>query len=201
MYPPKYYLEYDKTHLHTLIEQNPLATVLTQDLGSFPDISHIPFHLNESNSYLIGHVSNQHPLARKLKENKEENICLIFHGPDTYISPNYSEQQVVPTWNYQKVHIKGKAVEIVDNTQKYHQMCLTTQHFEQGQATPWSLDLTPDIAISQMLKAITIFKVSIDEFTGIFKMSQNKPDIVRKQIATQLALKNDNEFAQKMSNG
>ena len=33
----------------------------------------------------------------------------MFQGPHSYISSSWYENEEVPTWNYQAVHIYGKA--------------------------------------------------------------------------------------------
>jgi len=203
MYPPKHYQTHseDKTEqakLIELIQNNPLATLIINIEGELPHISHIPFHFDDKQTYLIGHTSNPHPLAKKLKLNQVENITLIFHGEDGYISPNYSDAQPVPTWNYSKVQITGEAKAIIDNSEKYIQMDLTTQYFEKDQIEPWLLDSAPSKSIEQMLKAITVFKVSITEFNGQFKLSQNKSAEVKQQISEQLKLNGNKKLAEQM---
>jgi len=203
MYPPKHYQtnSEDKTEQAKLIElinNNPLATLIINSEGKLPHVSHIPFHYDEQQTSLVGHTSNQHPLAKILKQNKIEDIILIFHGEQGYISPNYSEAQPVPTWNYSKVQITGEAKIITDSNKKYKQMDITTQYFEKEQAQPWLLDSAPSKAIEQMLKAITVFTVSINELNGQFKLSQNKPTAVKQQISDQMKLKGNKKLAEQM---
>ena len=38
-----------------------------------------------------------------------EDVLVIFQGPHSYISSSWYEHAEVPTWNYQAVHIYGKA--------------------------------------------------------------------------------------------
>ena len=203
MYPPKHYQtnSEDKTEqakLIDLVNNNPLATLIIKIEGKLPHFSHIPFHYDEQQTSLVGHTSNQHPLAKRLKQNQVEDIVLIFHGEQGYISPNYSEAQPVPTWNYSKVQITGEAKAITDMSEKYKQMDITTQYFEKEQTEPWLLDSAPSKAIEQMLKAITIFKISIDEINGQFKLSQNKSTAVKQQISNQLKLKGNQKLAEQM---
>jgi len=178
---------------------------------------------------LIAHVSNKHVLSQQLKTTKNNmnapKITLIFHGEDDYISPNdvsseHSSMQKVPTWNYAKVHISGHVTEITDSDEKHQQMAISTDYFEQikvDQALtspekniPWSLAplstisnnsklTSDDIAIKQMLKAITIFKLTINSIEGHFKLSQNKPKALKAQIAEQVARRKKNELAKQIS--
>jgi len=201
MYPPKHYQIQDKNEhikLIELIQNKPLATLVINIAGEPPHISHIPFHFNEQQSELIGHTSNQHPLAKQLKLNQMQDISLIFHGEEGYISPNYSQGQPVPTWNYAKVLVRGEAKAVTDNDEKYKQMDKTTQYFERDQEKPWVLDSTPNKAIIQMLNAITIFKITITEISGQFKLSQNKSTSIKQEISEALHLKGNKTLAKQM---
>ena len=164
------------TYALTIIEQHPLATLVFIDANNNPHISHIPFHLSADERYLIGHVSNHHPLAKRFKaisgDKGEVNLNLVFHGESRYMSPNDvascdRKPQTVPTWHYSNTHVVGEAVEIVDRTDKYQQMVLTSAYFEQNQATPWTMDKVSSTAVSHMLNAITVFKVLITELKDI----------------------------------
>ncbi len=187
------------------------------------------------------HVSNKHPLAIELtreaiptsntltqgeQDKKYIEIELIFHGEDSYISPNdvdpqYSAMQKVPTWNYSKVHVKGFLTLVNYSDEKHHQMNETTQYFEQmitRQVTDiidenvqgngadvklkqsWSLNQAPTLAIEQMLKAITVFTVTITDIEGRFKLSQNKPKHIREQLAQQVAQRNKKQLAKQLIN-
>jgi len=202
MYPPKYFqtTEEENHKLSTLINDYPLATLLVNTEETLPHISHIPFHFAEygsstetENKVLIAHVSNQHPLAEKLLTQDGVLLSLVFHGEQAYISPHCHDNantnttgQVVPTWNYAKVHVTGTATPIIEPEQKYQQMKISSQHFERDQEVPWQLTELSDKKIRQMLTAITFFKVSIDTFEGRFKLSQNKTERVKKRIAEKL---------------
>ena len=169
MYPAEHFINTkQQLALFEVIEQSPLATLLFFDNNNELDISHIPFHFTDSTIVkmkenesellighpLMGHVSNQHPLAKHLKaaanngddydnrggykDNAEgkKNITLIFHGEDDYISPNdvsaeHSSMQKVPTWNYAKVHVSGQVTEVTDLDEKYQHMLISSDHFEQ----------------------------------------------------------------------
>lgn len=220
MYPPKYFKtsKEERHKLNTLINDNPLATLLVNNNESLPLISHIPFHFSECDAWaetetemktLIAHVSNQHPLAEKLLTQNDVQVGLIFHGEHGYISPhchaNVDEStnadiggQLVPTWNYAKVHVTGFANAIVSPEKKYQQMLISSQYFEREQKQPWKLTQMSDKKVRQMLTAITFFKVSISTFEGHFKLSQNKPKQVKNRIAAQLTQQGKASLAQQI---
>jgi len=159
-----------------IIKQHPLVTLVFIDADNISHISHIPFHLSADERYLIGHVSNHHPLAKNLKEISYDtggvNLNLVFHGESRYMSPNDvaacdRKPQTVPTWHYSNTHVACMAVEILDRTDKYQQMVLTSAYFEKNKATPWTMDKVSRTAVSHMLNAITVFKVLISELKEV----------------------------------
>jgi len=204
MYPPKYFQtsEEESHKVNALIANNPLATLLVNTDEPLPHISHIPFHFADcdfatetQSKVLIAHVSNQHPLAEKLLTQKNVHVGLVFHGEQGYISPHCHDNadnventngQVVPTWNYAKVHVTGLVNIIKTPEQKYQQMLISSQYFEREQKEPWQLNQLSNKKVQQMLKAITFFKVTIDTFEGRFKLSQNKPTQVKNRITERL---------------
>ncbi len=215
MYPPKHFKknEDENYKLSAVINDNPLATLLININEPLPHISHIPFHFSEcesscdssseiENQVLIAHVSNHHPLAKKLLTQELVQVGLVFHGEQGYISPHCHDDvldhmngQVVPTWNYAKVHVTGIATGILTPEKKYQQMKISSQHFEREQETPWKLTEVSDKKIRQMLTAITFFEVSINTIKGNFKLSQNKPEQVKKLIAEKLVKKDKAKLA------
>ncbi|MBU2892740.1 FMN-binding negative transcriptional regulator [Colwellia sp. D2M02] len=215
----------EQNPLATLIVQQTLSTevvksTVTNALTNKPlHISHIPCHFkqikdqedHQKNKQLITHVSNQHPLAKMLmanrdsKQNDIDNICvnLVFHGEQGYISPNDLTAQnrgahKVPTWNYCKVQLTAVATEVADEAQKYHLMSQTSQYFERNSDNPWLITDVPVSAIKQMLKAITFIELTITMIEGNFKLSQNKPNVITKQLAQQLIVKNNAPLAKQM---
>ena len=206
MYPPKYFhTNEDESHkLSAVINENPLATLLINIGEPLPHISHIPFHISDfepkcglsteaENHVLIAHVSNHHPLAKKLLTKEQVQVSLVFHGEQGYISPHCHDNvqsningQNLPTWNYTKVHVTGSVRSILEPKKKYQQMKISSQYFEREQEHPWQLTEVSDKKIRQMLTAITFFEVSITSIKGNFKLSQNKPAQVKMKIAEKL---------------
>jgi len=207
MYPAKHFqINVDKSNkLDAVINDYPLATLLINTNVTLPHISHVPFHfaggdapLESNDKTLIAHVSNRHPLAEKLLADEHVPLNLVFHGEQSYISPHCHDNiagQVVPTWNYVKVHVTGVAKPILSPEEKFRQMTLSSQHFEREQDKPWKIAELSDKKIKQMLTAITFFKVIISKIEGNYKLSQNKSEQVKKRIAEQLLEKGKAELA------
>ncbi|KGJ93429.1 FMN-binding negative transcriptional regulator [Colwellia psychrerythraea] len=219
MYPAKHYQASKEniSHYHDIIENNPLATLLFNHKSEI-DVSHIPCHFSLKTSSstihelerntLTAHVSNHHPLAEVLKHSSTVALQLIFHGEDAYISPRdvakqHNQAQSVPTWNYAKVHVSGIAREIKNSDEKYRYMAASTAYFEHrlgsnNRTKPWSIEEAPAIAIQKMLNAITVFDITITHLEGRFKLSQNKPKAVQKELAEQLTTRGAQDLGQLM---
>jgi transcriptional regulator len=231
IYPAKHY-QSDVKQLDTyyrIIEDNPLATLIFTENNNI-EISHIPCHFaneilerkrktsangvknNTTKTKLMAHVSNHHPLAKKLQQSTGVSISLVFHGDDAYVSPNdVSEQnrqaQMVPTWNYAKVHIGATAIEITDNNEKHMHMAQTSDYFEykkcrhiedQESNKYWALSDAPNTAVKHMLDAITVFIVQVNNIEGILKLSQNKSIQVKEEIAKKLTMRGTAALGQLM---
>lgn len=231
-YPAAHFIDNnEQLALLEIIQKNPLASLIFLDSHHKMHISHIPFYYPNSEKVkqnnhqiadgkLLAHVSNNHPLAKQVKTDNsaqsKTKITLIFHGEDDYISPNdvsieLRAMQKVPTWNYSKVHVVGQLTEVEKLDDKYQQLLLMSDYFEQqkeqqrltsaanniawsladsfGQSSPERLNQI-DESLKYMLKAITAFTFTIDKIEGHFKLSQNKNTAVRRQIAEQVALRN-----------
>jgi len=213
-YPAKHYqsCEEQLNNYYRIVEDNPLATLI-MNTNTDVEISHIPCHFaNKNKTSIMAHVSNNHPLAKKLQQSPKVVINLVFHGEDAYVSPNdvsidNSRAQMVPTWNYAKVHITGSAAEVKDSNEKYNHMMQTSDYFECSQRSPlpgqennkyWAISDAPDTAIKHMLNAITVFTVQVDNIEGRFKLSQNKSKPVKEQIAKKITVRGNSALGQLM---
>ena len=78
-------------------------------------------------------------------------------------------------------------------------MKISSQHFEREQKKPWELTEVSDKKIRQMLTAITFFRLHITTFEGHFKLSQNKPEQVKKIIAEKLVQHGKDKLATYLS--
>ncbi|MDT4859670.1 Protease synthase and sporulation protein PAI 2 [compost metagenome] len=179
MYIPKAFAEDDLGTLHDLIEQTPLVTLISHGRAGL-QASHLPLLLKRDEGRfgtLYGHFARANPQWRELAEGGE--ALLIFQGAEGYVSPNFypskaEHGKVVPTWNYQAVHVYGCA-ELFDERERLLALvsCLSERH-EQGRAQPWAVSDAPADYIDSMLRAIVGFALPIARIEGKFKLSQNK---------------------------
>jgi len=104
----------------------------------------------------------------------------VFHGVDGYISPSgYASKletgKVVPTWNYEVVHVQGKVRAIDDPAALLEVLQALTQTHEATQPAPWRIADAPPDYIERMLQAIVGIEIDIERMVGKAKLSQNQP--------------------------
>jgi transcriptional regulator len=179
MYIPKMYEENRVPVLHEFLESNPFASLITMTAsGLFA--SHIPMVLERDGSELGRlkcHVSRANHQWKEFS--REIEALAIFKGADHYITPTwYVEKQetgkVVPTWNYEVVHVYGKLQVMQDHdTLMAHLNSLTNIH-EAASPEPWKVSDAPEDYIETMAKGIVGLEFSISRLEGKWKVSQNR---------------------------
>lgn len=143
-----------------------------------PDaITHLPMIVADADGAapkLIGHVAKANPVWKAF--DGAHDAVAIFAGPHAYISPNwYTNENLVPTWNYAAVHVFGKPMAIEDPDAADAILQKLTAAFESDATGNWSMDrLDPDFRRRQ-LKGIVAFELPISRVETKLKMSQNRP--------------------------
>ncbi len=182
MFTPSSYKETDLSQLHQQIEQTRLAVLVTQGEQGL-QASHLPLLLDRSqgsNGTLYGHFARANRQWQELENGAE--ALVVFAGPDAYVSAGYypskrEDPRTVPTWNYVAVHAWGKARVYHDAEHLLDIVRRLSDHHEQRQARPWSVDEAPADYMAGMLKAIVGFALPIDRLQGTRKLSQNRSAI------------------------
>jgi transcriptional regulator len=163
-YLPSHFTSKNWESVKTFIELFPLATLISlHDQEIFT--SHIPFIIFDNK--LVGHINKENPQFQHIHKSRVE---LIFHAGDAYISPSEFETDELPTFNFAKVHLKGKANFIEEPKMVESLIAMTNQldfNFKLESNHP---------KIPALKHFIQGLEVSIDEFHGRFKMSQDKTE-------------------------
>jgi transcriptional regulator len=166
-YPPKHHQDNDINHMIEVIKTYPLATIISVK-DNQPLITHLP--LVYENEKLIGHIDIYNPQANLLKDNND--VTIIFAGPECYISPRIYSTTQLPTWNYIKVHLKGK-VKAIESKAALKQSLITMTDFLEAPDHKYVLE--PDNPrLDANLNYIEMFEISISHWEGKFKLSQDK---------------------------
>lgn len=179
-YPKRQFMVDEWQVLKALIEQFPLATLVDES----HQVCFLPLMVSEGELVLSGHAAVYNPILL----NHGKSITAVFSGQDYYISPNLVSDQVVPTWNYQRVVIKGTLKVIEDPAQAWDWMKQQVKGVEQPQATPWDADSLSLEQQLKLMKQIQVFTISIDSYVGNFKLSQHKSQAHQDAIKAALNL-------------
>ena len=167
-YPPKLHQDNDNQHMVEVIKTYPLATLISVK-NDEPLITHLPLVYNISGK-LIGHIDKYNPQAALLKN--DSPVTIIFSGPECYISPSIYETTQLPTWNYIKVHLKGRVKAIKSKEALKTSLITMTEFLEQPEH---KYVLEPDNQrMIGALDYIEMFEITIDSWEGKFKLSQDK---------------------------
>ncbi|WP_405572938.1 FMN-binding negative transcriptional regulator [Winogradskyella sp. Asnod2-B02-A] len=167
MYPPKQHQDNNIDHMIEVIKTYPLATVISVK-DHHPLITHLPLVYEDGK--LIGHIDIYNPQAELLKG--DNDVTLIFAGPECYISPSIYSTTQLPTWNYIKVHLKGK-VRAIESKAALKQSLITMTEFLEAPDHKYTLE-SDNPRLDKNLDYIEMFEITITDWEGKFKLSQDK---------------------------
>lgn len=169
-----------------LIEQFPLATLI-RNTPSGLEADHIPFMYVAATSdtaKLVGHVAKNNSLW---KIPADQELLVIFHGPSSYISPNWyatkhDNGKVVPTWNFTVVHVYCSLRAIHDPLQVLEIVTKLTDQQESSQLNPWRVEDAPADFTESLIGNIVGIELKINRMQGKWKVSQNQPTQNRESV-------------------
>jgi len=175
IYLPKRFQNGNIENSLKLIEESPLATLISIDNG-IPFISHIPLVLegNTSDLLLIGHIAKANPHWKFMSE---KPIHVIFNGPNEYISPKWYVENDVPTWNYAVIHIEGfcKLIEGLEGI--FDCLKKLSKSSEANSIDPWEFWIPEDLAAPGVIeKSIVGFKIEVKSLKAKFKLNQSRSE-------------------------
>jgi transcriptional regulator len=115
----------------------------------------------------------------------------IVHGPQAYISPSWYESKarhgrVVPTWNYEAVHLTGSIAFHQDTEWLRSFVTRLTRRHEGGRAHPWAVSDAPPEYIDGQLRAIIGVELTISAIEAKQKLSQNRSEPDREGVVAGL---------------
>ena len=177
MYIPKHFEVTDREKALAFIKSNAFGQLISTVEGKLFS-SHIPFYYEEEKESLICHIARSNPQWKNIEG---QEILVTFQGPHDYISPSWYDSPGVPTWNYQAVHVYGRAELISEGGRLKDIVNKLTEIYESSFESPWA----PEYKES-MLKAIVGIEIKITEIQCKYKLSQNRSEKDRRQVIEQL---------------
>jgi transcriptional regulator len=128
---------------------------------------------------LVGHVARAN--RQWAQASTDIEALAIFTGANAYISPNWypskaEHGKVVPTWNYETVHVRGHFIVHDETEWKRSLVTRLTEHHESQFSAPWAVTDAPPDYVDTMLKAIVGIELQITSIQAKRKLSQNRPE-------------------------
>jgi transcriptional regulator len=188
MYVPEAFAIDGTDEVAALLARAPLACLVTHGPeGLFA--SHLPFVCDLERGVLVGHLARANPQAGLAGDGQ---ALAVFSGPNAYVSPNWypgkaEHGRVVPTWNYEAVHIYGRITWRDDPDWLRGNVAALTDRFEAGQPRPWSVEDAPEAFIDQLVGAIIGVELRIERVEAKRKLSQNRSDADRAGVVAGLS--------------
>ena len=186
MYVPPAFDVASRTEILSVLRGTPFGHLVTSTAGDEPHITStpLPFVIDDELSNLRVHFARANQHWRSIDG---APALMIVPGVDAYVSPRWypSKQEngkVVPTWNYEVVHLHGTITIHDDSSWKLNLVSDLTNHNERQvrdpeSSTPWEVADAPSDFIDGQLKAIVGVQLEITKVEAKRKLSQNRqPD-------------------------
>lgn len=169
----------DKVELLGFISRWNFGDLITSHNGQLR-VSHAPFLVDEQEMALYCHFGRHAAHIKDIIAAKE--LLILFKGPHAYVSPRWYEQKdMVPTWNFQSVTVKGRA-QAVGPAEVVMILDRLTQKHEALYENPWRIEDVSEEALKTMLREIIGFKIPIDVLCGQYKLSQNRSIDIQEMV-------------------
>ncbi|MFB1083046.1 FMN-binding negative transcriptional regulator [Jeotgalibacillus sp. JSM ZJ347] len=201
MYIPKHFKVTDFSEIEAFIEEHSFGTLISTKKGK-PIATHLPMQLykKEDIYYITGHMAYGNPQWKTFKAC--EDVLITFQGPHAYISSSWYEKENVPTWNYQSVHVYGKAY-LLEEKELRDDLTYLLQKYEKHRPDPVLWETLSPFLLEKELKGIVGFKVQVNGIQAAYKMSQNRNKDDYENIIKQLQNEGNPEssgLAERMKN-
>jgi transcriptional regulator len=175
MYVPGHFAE-DRTDVVTELVRGSgfghLVVAGDDGLASTP----VPFVVDDELSAVRFHVARPNRVWRAAPC----EALLIVAVSDAYVSPGWyaskaEHGEVVPTWNYEVVHVHGRLVAHDEAAWLARQIRDLTDENERMMSNPWSVDDPPDGFVAGLQRGIVGIELEVVRVSAKRKLSQNRP--------------------------
>ncbi len=176
MFLPPAFVEPDPATAATLLRQTGFGHLVLGGglLASTP----MPYSIETDTSgvrTIRAHLAKANPVLRSMPA----EALLIVTPSDAYISPSWyatkaETGKVVPTWNYEVVHVRGRVERRDEPEWILEQASRMTDEQEAARDEPWSVSDAPPAYVEKLLGAIVGVEMMVDEVVAKRKLSQNK---------------------------
>lgn len=183
-YPPPHHQVDNIEKMIAVIKNYPLGMLVSAKEG-VPYVTHIPIIYHDQSGKLVAHIDKFNPQLGTLKNGAE--VTVIFKGPDTYISPSIYTTKQLPTWNYIIVHITG-TIRLINNPEAAKETMVAMTKFLEQPDQKYVLEKSNN-RMNRAVNYIQAFDITISNWEGKFKLSQDKNEEDQKNAKQELIKK------------
>lgn len=180
MYIPRHHAVSDEMAVRALVASTARASFVTTGEDGYPEATLLP--IVWTGDRVVAHLAKANKHWQHLADGAP--CLLVVEGVDAYVSPSWypSKQEhgrVVPTWNYETVHLRGRAHLHHDQAWLEAAVTALTVAQESHRAAPWHVTDAPSPFIAGQLRGIVGIEVTIEAVDAKSKLSQNRSDADR----------------------
>ena len=197
MYLPRHFAVTDLAQITAFVDAAQSADLVTFD-GAKPVSTRLPVIWDRPESLtgtladgradfgrLLGHIALANEQWKTAQP--EAQALAIAHGPQAYISPSWYESKarhgrVVPTWNYEAVHLTGSIAFHQDPEWLRTFVTRLTRRHEDDREHQWAVSDAPPEYIDGQLRAIVGVELTITSIEAKQKLSQNRSELDREGV-------------------
>lgn len=186
MYNPRHFAAADTAWTGAFVDAAATATLVTFD-GTRPVATLLPVlwdrpaeDADEADlGSLLGHIALANDQWQTAAPGAD--ALAIVTGPQAYVSPSWYESKarhgrVVPTWNYEVVHLTGPVTFHTDPEWLREVVTRLTRRHEAGREHPWAVSDAPPGYITGQLRAIVGVELTVRSVEAKRKLSQNRSE-------------------------
>ncbi len=199
MYVPRHFTVADLAQITAFVDAAQSADLVTFD-GTKPVSTLLPVIWDRpkapttnggpvSYGRLLGHIAIANDQWKTAQP--AAHALAIVRGPQAYISPKWYESKarhgrVVPTWNYEAVHLTGTIAFHQDTEWLRAFVTRLTRLHESGREHPWAVTDAPPEYIDGQLRAIVGVELTVTSIEAKQKLSQNRSELDREGVVAGL---------------
>jgi transcriptional regulator len=200
VYIPRHFAATDAIWVGEFVDAAATATLVTFDGAKpvatlLPVIWERPAELPEADDTtvgygrLLGHVAIANDQWQTAAPGADG--LAIVTGPEAYVSPSWYESKarhgrVVPTWNYEAVHLTGPVAFHQDPEWLRGVVTRLTRRHEAGREHPWTVSDAPPEYVDGQLRAIVGVELLVRSVEAKRKLSQNRSELDRAGVVAGL---------------
>lgn len=196
VYIPKHFEVSEWAEITNFVAKARAADLVTTDSTGLPVATLLPAIWEQSpddeSDYgrLVMHMAKANTQWKSIEPGTQG--LAIVHGPQAYISPsNYegksTDHKVVPTWNYQSVHLSGTVEVSADVELLRNIVSDLTQFHESERSEPWHVSEAEPNYFEAQLHGIVAVILHITKVEAKYKLSQNRSVEDRQRVIADLS--------------